>query len=172
MSNLPFFHLAQCNRIHDYEEHCDTYEEFRDKERFSEYGYFKAPEIPVTTDKRTPIAHNLLDPHYADSRFDHSKTHTIFLAPGNKVGHDWPNDGFVMNAQYSYSDRVHQWYYDKYDAAVEIARKKAKGYNTAMYYEELLKILMEKPKLILVHIIAGVNVSSGYSYLIFGTKEK
>jgi hypothetical protein len=92
-------------------------------------------------------------PHYSDSRFN--KPQTIFGKEEKGLGYD-------------YSDRIWQWNYDKADQATKHANTKQTP-HTANWYQEYLSFYFDKP-VILKHILAGVNVSSGYPYLVFGYK--
>jgi hypothetical protein len=95
------------------------------------------------------------NPHYTEKIFDDYQT--IF---GKK------EDGL----NYDYSDRIWQWNYDKAEKSSKKAAERF-SYHTANYYQEYLSLFFGK-SIQLKHIYAGVNVSSGYSYLIFGYKSK
>ncbi len=94
-------------------------------------------------------------PHYSDSRFD--KEQTVF---GKAV------PGLI----YEYSDRLWQWDYDKSKEAFAEADKSGKTKNSANYYDVYLSHYFGK-KIRVEHIMAGVNVSNGYPYAVFGYRE-
>jgi hypothetical protein len=71
---------------------------------------------------------------------------------------------------WDYSDRLWQWDSDKAKKSAELARQKFTP-RTANYYQEYLCQYFDE-KIVLNCIIAGVNVSNGYSYLVFGYKRE
>lgn len=110
--------------------------------------------VPSTSDKNAPLHDS---PHYSDERFSRGQTYTIFGAKAKDL-------------MYTYSDRFDQWDYKKSDEARESASASGAGPRTCRWYEAYLTAYRGKPTAI-VHIIAGVNVSSGYPYLCFGYKD-
>jgi len=120
---------------------CNEYNEFE----FEHKQEYKHP----TTFNMDEILHD--DPHYSDYRF--KKDQTIFGVE---------EDGL----EYDYSDRFWQWNWSKVEESSKYATTKFNR-RTANWYQEYLSFFFDKP-VELKHIIAGVNVSTGYSYLIFG----
>lgn len=122
-----------------------------------------------TRNKETKLQDN---PHYSNPDYSSGQMQTIFLAPQCKLekdggGYSWVREDGI---EYNYSDRLLQWDYNKHSEAHKIAKEKTSD-KTALYYEYYLSAYFGKPIEIL-HILAGVNVSNGYSYLVFGYKEK
>ncbi len=113
----------------------------------------------VVNSKRQRIAN--LNPHYTNERF--RKPQTVFLLRGR-----YPQDGYVPHAEYNYSDRIWQWDWDKCDKAREAVNAKGLDGNTAAWHEAWLRIVLDDSKLNLVHILAGVNLSNGYPYHVYG----
>jgi hypothetical protein len=107
-----------------------------------------------------PIAN--IDPHYTDSRWKTPRT--VFLRSGYTLsprgGIDW-----VREAGYDYSDRLVG---TKFDDAWEAAKAAGKPLKTAAFFEHFLRVAFDDPKLKLVHVLAGINSSTLYSYRIFG----
>lgn len=103
------------------------------------------------------------NPHYSNPYWNDA--HTIFLLPGYKtVGQYEMVDGL----EYVYSDRLRQWYKsEEYDKAWAGA-KELHPLRTAAFIQEYMRRLMGNPAIELVHILAGVNVSNGYSYQVYG----
>ncbi len=105
------------------------------------------------TNSMTAILHD--QPHYSDRTFD--KEQTIF---GRKE----------KGLSYDYDDRLWQWDWDKSKEARATAESSGANLHTAQFYQEYLSAYFGK-KIILKHIIAGINKSNGYPYLMFGYKE-
>jgi hypothetical protein len=128
------------------------------------------PSFPFCQTGDAPISY--LDPHYSDRQFrdprsvwakDKSK-----LARG-EFGCDAYNEPGIY---YDYSDRLEEWHsYEKITAARKAAE--AAGYQprTAPYLEAFIRALLDAPNLEILHIVAGVNHSNGYSYLIYGYRS-
>jgi hypothetical protein len=93
-------------------------------------------------------------PHYSDNRFKNDQT--IFGKEEKGLGYD-------------YSDRICQWNYAKAEAASKKATEDGFTRRTARWYQAYLSNFFDR-KIVLKHIIAGVNRSNGYPYLIFGYK--
>lgn len=106
-----------------------------------------------TTHDKQAVLHD--NPHYTDHRFDQEQT--IFGAEKSGLNYD-------------YSDRFWQWDYDKAKRSAATASA-SEAPHTAAWYERYLSEFFGKP-VELCHIIAGVNKSNGYSYLVFGYKDK
>jgi hypothetical protein len=113
-------------------------------------NYARSSGVSTTFDMNKQLTDN---PHYSDNRFD--KEQTIFGKEEKGLGYD-------------YSDRIWQWNYDKAEQATEHASTKYTP-HTANWYQEYLSFFFDK-KITLKHVVAGVNKSSGYPYLIFGYK--
>lgn len=119
------------------------------------------PLWPWVTDN-TALIHT--DAHYSDHRFQGQDD------KGRPWGHRERTVFGETSAglSYDYSDRIQQWDYDKATAAWKDAVKKhGVKPRTAQLYETYLSIFFGAP-VTLKHIIAGVNHSSGYPYLVFG----
>ena len=96
--------------------------------------------------------------HYSDPRFYSGETKTIF---GKE------EEGLF----YNYDDRLVEW-----DAELEKASRKAadvstnNASNTGKWFQEYLSNYY-KHEVELRHILIEVNVSNGFSYLVFGTRN-
>lgn len=66
---------------------------------------------------------------------------------------------------YNYSDRL---YGELWKEGVDLAVKEGIKGNTARFYERILNHFHQTVTVDLQHIILGVNLSTGYSYLVFG----
>jgi hypothetical protein len=115
-------------------------------------GYRRGPSVLL--DKKTPFNDC---PHYSDPRF--KKAQTVF-------GQETPDI-----RDYVYSDRLYQWDYSKATEATKVAKSSGQPLHTCAWYEVYLTEYFGKPIEIL-HILAGVNCSNGYPYLVFGYKDK
>lgn len=112
---------------------------------------------------KEPIAN--LTPHYTDSRFRDAQT--VWIANGRKAkGHSGTIPGII----YNYSDRLWQWDWHKCDEV-------SKSIDTSLdrrspaYIQEFLRKVLNRPKLELLHVMAGFNVSNGYPYQVYGYIE-
>lgn len=116
------------------------------------------------------IPGHMRDPHYTDRRFTDARGgRTIYLAPG-LVTVDQFGTEMVEGAHYNYSDRLSGWYgYDKVESDWRAAKEQVGDRVTAELYEAWLQRLYDDPTTVLQHIVAGVNVATGYSYRVFGT---
>jgi hypothetical protein len=98
--------------------------------------------------------------HYTEDLFRTAQT--VF---GRKAKH--------KGGGYDYSDRYLQWDYDKWRVGEKIAQAQTKGDDpdfdvcSVRYYEVILSHFHGKPTII-YHVLAGFNVSDGYSYNVFG----
>jgi hypothetical protein len=73
---------------------------------------------------------------------------------------------------YAYDDRLYQWDYEKAKSSrEEVLRDKKIKPHTCAFYEKWLSLYYSKP-IDLRHILIGVNVSSGFQYMVFGFLEK
>lgn len=106
-----------------------------------------------------------LSPHYTDNRF--REPQTVWLATGYKL-----NKRDVVNgAVYNYSDRIWQWDWNKANSAHETIDKSL-DHRSPAYIQEFLRYYFNNPKIVLVHVVAGVNLSNGYPYQVYGYFEK
>jgi hypothetical protein len=92
-------------------------------------------------------------PHYTDKRFQ-GKEHTLYGATAKDLS-------------YEYSDRLWQWDYDKAQESAKVANESGHANGSPAWYEVYLTHYHGVP-VQLLHIIGGVNVSSGYEYYVFG----
>lgn len=115
------------------------------------------------TSKNQRIAN--LQPHYTNDL--HKTAQTVFLLAGYTL-----KDGYgphVEGADYAYSDRIFQWNWDKAEATWKQAREAfPDAMDTAACREAWLRLYWDKPRLELVHIMAGFNLSNGYPYQVYG----
>ena len=111
-------------------------------------------------------------PHYTDTRFN--KPQTIFCSEPNTLRRD--SGGYVSapGLHYVYDDRVEGWDYKRAKKAALVASDSGARPRTARWYEVYLGHFFRKDlkELKLVHILAGVNLSSGYPYCVFGYRAK
>jgi len=122
----------------------------------------------ATTDKNVTIPYDLLDPHYSDRRF-FDKTHTIFLDTRFETIVTRYGVQIVEGAHYVYSDRLWENYgTERCLEAFHQADAVVGNKESARYLEEYLRKLYNQPDLELIHIVAGVNRSDGYSFRVFG----
>ena len=108
-----------------------------------------------------------LYPHYSDPRFSRGQTKTVWVADGFTAERGDYGET-VKGAQYIYSDRIDFYAREEgYDAANHsefLAQSPG-------WFEFVLKTALHNDAIELVHLIAGVNVSNGYPYLVFGVIE-
>ncbi len=109
-----------------------------------------ATYVPVVT-----FSERMPKPHYSDARYDGGKTHTLYGREEKGIGYD-------------YSDRLWQWDYAKMERAVAEARDKGGEGNSPRWWQDVLSAYFGKP-IELIHVIGGVNVSSGYD--VFGYRD-
>ncbi len=95
------------------------------------------------------------NPHYTEEEFKHPQT--IF---GSKS----------QCLHYVYSDRIWQADYKKSQQAAAKANASGADLHTCRWYEVYLSEFFGK-KIVIDHIMAGCNLSSGISYLVFGYRE-
>jgi len=118
--------------------------------------------------KTTQIDRMLLDPLYNDRRFAGGDMHTIFLARGLVIK-ETEYGNTVDDLFYVYSDRLYGHYGDKaMKTAREAAKEKVGNYQSAAYFEQMLRNLENDETIKLGHILSGVNVATQYSYRVFG----
>jgi hypothetical protein len=121
----------------------------------------------VQTDPNKAIDGSLLDPHYTNRQFDHD-AQTVFLRQEYRTQHGLGGDT-VKGCSYDYSDRISGWFtHEKQEAAWEAAKRNFSETKSAAFIQEYLRILYEKPNLVLVHILSGVNRGNGYPYRVYG----
>lgn len=128
------------NELWNFNEEDDFYSPIS---RISKYVF------PNTFDKNKPLH---TSPHYSDNRFNEPQT--VFGKEEKGIGYD-------------YSDRLWQWDYEKSEQAVETAEKSGFPRHSCNWYEAYLSAYFGK-KVEIKHILAGVNVSNGYPYAVFG----
>lgn len=121
-------------------------------DEFEEIGKNREYVYPATNDPDVPLE---TMPHYSDDRFRREQT-----------VYGRAEKGLV----YNYSDRIWQWDYKKAEEATEIANKSKFKLRSARWYEVYLSAFFGKP-IQIKHILAGVNVSNGYPYCVFGYKD-
>ena len=68
---------------------------------------------------------------------------------------------------YDYSDRLFQWNPEKSEVASNEANNSGRVKGSAEWYEKYLSVYCEEP-VELKHVLAGVNLSDGYPYIVFG----
>jgi hypothetical protein len=120
-----------------------------------ENGYYTHRDwnaVPVTFDPNTPLN---TTPHYTDDRFN--KPQTVYGQEDKNI------------IDYVYSDRIWQWDYKKAEQATEIANNSGAVLKSARWYEVYLSAFFDR-RVEVLHIMAGVNVSNGYPYAVFGYK--
>jgi len=120
----------------------------------------KTPGETANTISNEPL-HNL-NPHYTDGHYKTART--VWIASGYCTTGDY---GTVEDAEYNYSDRIWQWDWNKADAAWNSIGDTFTKRSPA-FLQEWLRGYFNNPKLELVHIMAGFNVSTGYPYQVFG----
>lgn len=96
-------------------------------------------------------------PHYTDTRFN---TPQVVFGNPNIEGLHW-----------EYSDRLYEWAYKKSEEAWKKATEDGYVLRSADFYEAYLSAYFDKP-IKLYAVMAGVNISNGYPYAIFGFKEE
>jgi hypothetical protein len=131
---------------------------------FDDFDEIYEAMITVEHDKTKAIYH--YNPHYTNSYFQ--KPRTIFLAQGYRVKKDKFGYESVRGASYDYDDRIRQWFGSKADTAWDNSRKLGYETRSTNQIEAYLRELYEAPTLEVVHILAGVNLSNGYPYRVFG----
>ena len=129
------------------------------------------PSSPVS-DKARHIPYDLLHPHYTDRRFTERRGElTVFLAEGYET-HDHYGSPAVEGLHYNYSDRLLDWHgSEKSREAHDKAKEIVGDADSPRYYEEYLRILLDNPKVELVHLTTGVNRGNGYPYHVYGYLE-
>ena len=127
--------------------------------------------ITPIRNKRTRIDRSFIDPHYTDRRFtgENGDAHTIYLAQGLEISSRAYGSETVNDLFYVYSDRLGAHHgFDQMRTAREEAHQKIGNNQSADYFEQVLKNLMNDETIKLGHILSGVNASTGYSYRVFG----
>lgn len=123
--------------------------------------------VPVVTNRHMAIAQREYNPHYTDKRFN--DTQTIYLENGYKLHkNDFGGVDTVNGAHYVYSDRIS---YDERNRGYDFADTLDLTPRSAIYLEAMLCEAFGYP-IVLAHIVAGVNVSNGYSYHVYGIIER
>ncbi len=104
-----------------------------------------------------------LQPHYTNAYYKRART--CYLGEGYQVG----SDTDTIDAEYNYSDRLVQWHgYNKSKAARAKAESSGHNNRCAAFLEIYLRVLLDKPTLRLLHIMAGFNLATGYPYQVYG----
>lgn len=108
------------------------------------------------------------EPHYTDPRFREEQT--VFCAEPDRL-HDRRGLGtlVVEDCHYDYSDRLYEWDREKHKEAIGVANQSGHERRTANWYQAYLRHYYGKP-IDLIHIVAGINHSNGWSYRVFGTR--
>ena len=100
----------------------------------------------------------ILFAHYSNPAYSRGKDHLVF----GTGTHDGKSRG-----NWEYSDRLYEWDWRKSEAAYAAAKQEGHTESSADFYQAYLAAYYGKP----VHLFgirAGVNVSNGYPYRIFG----
>lgn len=116
---------------------------------------------------RSLNGHGVLYPPHYDRDFQNS-TQAIFLAERFQKGTQW-----IPEASYEYSDRFSNWFVaDAITAAWAEANRGVESRKfdkeSAAYYESWLRSIYQDPDLELVHILVGLNASTGHPYRVYG----
>lgn len=119
------------------------------------------PHVYATTDRRVPLE---TYPHYSDERFSNGRARTVF-------GRVPDGAEYIRGLEYVYDDRMRQWDYAKHERAWKEAETLALPNRSADLYEAYLSAYFGEP-VSLLHVLAGVNVSNGYPYVVFGYRRK
>lgn len=111
----------------------------------------------------TPNDHPLdLFAHYTDPRFIGGNTVTVYGVPSGPYGHP--------DLHYDYSDRLWQWDYTKAQEATFVATESGATKNSPRWLTVFLSYYYGR-RVELVHVVKGVNVSNGYHYNVYGTRD-
>ncbi len=109
-----------------------------------------------------------LHPHYSDARFKCSQS--VYCVPERCGELQNAHATFgLLGLTYNYNDRLKQWDYDKWCAALDAASRQKK--DTAAWLSALLSCYHGK-KCIVEHVIAGVNHSNGFPWWAAGWREE
>jgi hypothetical protein len=136
---------------------------------FNEFGYFghnSRRNNHGTSNDITPLK---TSPHYYHDAEEFKKPKNCFCSNPELLEDSGYGYSTIPGLTYDYDDRLSQWDWDKN----KYARKKATddGFvpTTAKWYKAFLENYYDK-KIDLIHIIAGINFSNGYPYVVFGYK--
>lgn len=126
-----------------------------------EYGNFVKPKEGSSNRAVYGLSDKLPYMHYSDSYWKEGRT--IFGTKDDDLS-------------YAYDDRLISWNYDAHKRGEQRAKNavevlKSINYNTPAFYQEYLRGYYENETLQLLHIVGGVNLSNGYSYMAFGWKK-
>lgn len=145
------------------------------------YGRYDSFEGIPTIGRITPVTNkdqiipgDLWDPHYSDRRFTDSTMDglTIFVDPAVHLQPGYLLDQVDEGLTYVYGDRVMQGLgYEVVRAAEQKAAHEAGNARSARFIEHMLRHAFKDNELWLGHMRAGVNLSSGYSYKIYGFRS-
>ena len=122
----------------------------------------------VVWDKSAPIPGSLLSPHYTNPQFKNS-ARTVYADSSCRVKSGEFGTEFVDEASaYAYSDRILQWWPEREEGARKAAEESGLQQGSAARLEVYLRHMFDDPKLELLHILTGVNLSDGYPYRVYG----
>ncbi len=107
-----------------------------------------------------------LMPHYTNDRF--RTPQTVWIEKGVKLD----EHGYVRGVtNYEYSDRLWQWNWEKANTARDVIDSKLDSHSAA-YIQEFLRYYYDDKSIVLVHVLAGFNISSGHPYQVYGFKKE
>lgn len=124
----------------------------------------------IVTDPKMLISQDCWNPHYSNRYWNEPRT--IYLSQETRItrskisGYDT-----VSGSHYVYDDRLRYGDYSKHEQVWDSLKAEGFTYRTAEFVQEYIRRMMNKPDLMLVHILAGVNLSTGYSYHAYGYIE-
>ena len=104
--------------------------------------------------------HALLEtePHYTNLKFSGSEPVTVY-------------GQFSKDLDYSYSDRIQFWDYEKHERATALADESEFRRKTCGWYQVWLSHCFGR-EVEIFHILVHINPSTGYPYQLFGYKDK
>ena len=127
---------------------------------FTNLGDLYAERIPSN-----PLEPINIRPHYSDHRFDQPQT--TYLASGMRD----EGSHAIKGLSYDYDDRLRQWSYTKFEASFAAADRSGEPRESANWFSALMTHYKGEPVEVL-HVLAGVNASSGYPYFVLGYRRK
>lgn len=128
--------------------------------------------VPIT-DKDLVMPQWLWDPSYTDKRFVQGTSDglTIFADPSIELTATITGGEMDRSLCYDYSDRIASFVGSEALKAAKNDAEEAAGNNrSARYLEFFLRNAYEDQGLWLGHVKAGVNISNGESYKLYGYK--
>ena len=132
-------------------------EMFYDKDGMFRKRVVDWPEVRRYVEQKRNVTLSV-NPHYSNPLYSRGGTQLVFGVE------KYPG---VERVNWEYSDRLWQWDWDKSQAAYETAKQSKCVQHSAKYYKTYLTAYYGKP-VYLFGILAGVNVSNGYPYQVFG----